>query len=116
MLASGVSRLLGASLRQQPRKISMTRSNLASIESAVGVSFAAEHDIIVVGSGAAGSASALSAAANGCSDVLMLEKDKKIIGGTTAKSGGIFWIPNNPIMQEQGLVDKKEEWVGYAAW
>jgi hypothetical protein len=45
----------------------------------------------------------------------MLEKDKKVIGGTTSKSGGIFWIPNNPLMQKEGLVDEKEDWLAYAA-
>ena len=45
----------------------------------------------------------------------MLEKDKKVVGGTTAKSGGIFWIPNNPIMQREGLEDNKEDCLAYLA-
>ena len=99
---------------QLARAISTSRTNRASVESAAGVAFSAEHDVIVVGSGAAGSASALAAALSGCKDVLMLEKDKKVIGGTTAKSGGIFWIPNNPLMQAQGIKDEKDDWMAYA--
>jgi len=99
----------------QRRTFTSSRSASGQIESAAGVEFKAEHEIIIVGSGAAGSASALSAAVSGATDILMLEKDKKVIGGTTAKSGGIFWIPNNPLMQADGLEDKKEDWLPYAA-
>ncbi len=50
-------------------------------------------DWVVVGSGAGSMASALVMRAAGKS-VLILEKTA-FIGGTTAKSGGVIWVPNN---------------------
>jgi succinate dehydrogenase/fumarate reductase flavoprotein subunit len=51
------------------------------------------YDLIVLGSGAAGLSSAVTAAKNGLR-VLVIEKDKDI-GGTTAWSGGWIWSPRN---------------------
>jgi len=49
-------------------------------------------DVVVLGSGAAGLAAALSAALAGAS-VVLLERSS-VLGGTTALSGGTCWIPN----------------------
>lgn len=63
-------------------------------------------DVVVVGTGAAGFTAALTAAAEG-SEVLLIEK-ADAVGGTTAKSGGAyFWLPNNPLLKEKGLVDDR---------
>src|ERR1700676_5077255 len=51
-------------------------------------------DLLVVGSGAAGLSTAVTAASLGL-DVIVVEKEPQI-GGTTAWSGGWLWIPRNP--------------------
>jgi hypothetical protein len=51
-------------------------------------------DVLVVGSGAAGLAAAVTAADAGL-DVLVVEKYKQF-GGTSAISGGWMWVPGNP--------------------
>ena len=70
-------------------------------------------DVVVVGSGAAGGAAAATAATRGAS-VLVLEA-AGLIGGTTAKSGGVMWIPNNPIMQAAGTRDERPDALRYLA-
>jgi glycine/D-amino acid oxidase-like deaminating enzyme len=62
-------------------------------------------DVVVVGSGAAGLAAALTAAQQGCS-VLVLERGG-LPGGTTAKSSATIWIPDNPLMRRLGLRDER---------
>lgn len=63
-----------------------------------------EHvDVIVVGSGAAGMAAACVAAAEGCS-VLLLEQ-ASLVGGTTAISGGMVWLPANHLAAQAGMAD-----------
>ena len=64
-------------------------------------------DLVVVGSGGGGMVAALAAADAGAS-VLVLEK-QELIGGSTAMSGGIAWIPNNPAMRADGVPDSYED-------
>ena len=54
------------------------------------------HDVVVLGSGAAGLTAALAAAASGA-EVGLYEKSD-LLGGTTAISGGIVWVPGNHLM------------------
>ena len=68
-------------------------------------------DVVVVGSGAAGSCAALYAARDGA-EVLMLEK-ASYYGGTTQKSQGAYWIPNNSLMRQRGLVDDRLDALKY---
>lgn len=60
-------------------------------------------DLLVIGSGVGGLASAVSAARHG-HDVLLIEKNA-CLGGTTAVSGGGFWIPNNFLARQAGVED-----------
>lgn len=68
-------------------------------------------DVVVIGSGGAGLAAALSASDAGAS-VAVIEKTDKF-GGTTAVSGGIAWIPNNNHMHEVGSTDSRDEALTY---
>lgn len=63
----------------------------------------AEYDVVVVGSGAAGMAAALSAQIEGAK-VLLVEKTDRI-GGSTAISGGAVWAPLNAQSERAGHPD-----------
>lgn len=75
--------------------------------------WAEEVDVVVVGSGGAGLAAAVGAA-HGGAQVKVLEK-AEITGGTTLKSGGVYWIPNNQFMIEDNLEDPREDAIRYMA-
>lgn len=62
-----------------------------------------EFDVIVAGSGAGGLSTAITAAHAGLS-VLVIEKSDKF-GGTTSRSGGWIWIPNNSHAKREGIAD-----------
>lgn len=70
-------------------------------------------DIVVVGSGAAAFAAAVTARSKG-SDVVMIEK-ASTIGGTTIRSGGGYWVPNNHLQKIAGYHDNKEDAMRYMA-
>lgn len=65
-----------------------------------------ECDLIVVGSGAAGLATAITAQSRGLK-VVVLEKEA-VFGGTTALSGGVLWIPLGPHGRQQNTKDTRE--------
>ncbi len=60
-----------------------------------------EVDLIVLGSGAAGLTAALTAKLEGLT-VAVLEV-APVLGGTTARSSGTVWIPNNQLMKAAGF-------------
>lgn len=66
-----------------------------------------EFDVVVVGSGAAGMTAALAAADRGLS-VVVVEKAARF-GGSTARSGGGVWIPDNLALRAAGLDDSLED-------
>ncbi|HUH41357.1 MAG TPA: FAD-dependent oxidoreductase [Castellaniella sp.] len=58
-------------------------------------------DVLVIGTGASGMTSAVTAAHHGL-NVLVVDKEA-LFGGTTARSGGWLWIPGTHIAREQGV-------------
>jgi succinate dehydrogenase/fumarate reductase flavoprotein subunit len=69
------------------------------------------HDVVVLGTGAAGLVAALAAHDRGA-HVGLYEKGA-VVGGTTALSGGIVWIPNNHHAAAAGLSDSREDALAY---
>jgi len=65
------------------------------------------YDVIIVGSGAGGLATAITAAHAGLS-VLVAEK-APVLGGTSAWSGGWLWVPNNPLAVAAGMASDPAE-------
>lgn len=64
------------------------------------------YDVVVVGAGAAGLSAAITAAAQGLSTVI-IEKSP-YWGGSTSRSGGGVWIPNNSVLERDGVDDTPE--------
>ena len=71
------------------------------------------YDVVVIGAGAGGMTAAAVAAAEGLS-VLVVEKTE-FVGGTTAWSGGMVWIPGNALMKQAGIDDSLSEAASYLA-
>ncbi len=67
----------------------------------------AEHNLIIIGAGGAGLATAVSAAQNGLKDIVVLEK-MPFIGGNTAISGGAFNTTDSKRQPKQGIKDNPE--------
>ena len=70
-----------------------------------------EVDVAVLGSGASATTAAILAADNGA-EVALLER-AEMVGGTTAISGGVLWVPNNHHMAEAGIEDSREDALAY---
>ncbi|MCB1689960.1 MAG: FAD-binding protein [Halioglobus sp.] len=68
-------------------------------------------DFVIVGSGGGSMCAALVMRAAGKS-VLILEKTD-LLGGTTAISGGVMWIPDNRFMKSEGIQDNAELAITY---
>lgn len=73
-------------------------------------SFAA--DVVVLGSGSAALVAALSAHEHGAREVIVVEKSG-MVGGTSAMSGGMMWIPLNHLAVEAGVRDSFDDVVTY---
>ncbi len=71
------------------------------------------YDVVVIGAGAGGMTAAAVAAAEGLS-VLLVEKTE-FVGGTTAWSGGMVWIPANAKMKQAGIDDSVPAAASYLA-
>src|SRR6185369_112338 len=70
-------------------------------------------DLLVIGSGAGGLSTAVTARKHGL-DVVVVEKDS-VFGGTTAFSGGVLWIPGNPVSRRANQKDTREAARAYLA-
>lgn len=70
-----------------------------------------EIDVAVLGSGASATTAAILAADSGV-EVALLER-AEFVGGTTAISGGVLWLPNNHHMAEAGIEDSREDALAY---
>ncbi len=63
-------------------------------------------DLVIIGSGGGGLVAALAGAEAGL-DCLIVEK-MPLVGGSTGMSGGVVWLPDNPLMREQGAGDSEQ--------
>jgi succinate dehydrogenase/fumarate reductase flavoprotein subunit len=70
-------------------------------------------DVLVVGAGAAGFSAALTAQRLGAR-VLVIEK-APFAGGTSMKSVGGIWVPNNRFLRAAGIDDRREDALRYMA-
>jgi 3-oxosteroid 1-dehydrogenase len=70
--------------------------------------------VVIAGSGAAGMTAALTAARLGLS-ALVIEK-AAVFGGSTARSGGGIWAPNNAVLRAAGVADTPEQARTYLAY
>ncbi len=64
-------------------------------------------DVLVIGSGAGGMVAAIAAFDRGAK-VLVIEKSA-LYGGSSARSGGGLWIPNNHLMPAVGILDSEDD-------
>jgi 3-oxosteroid 1-dehydrogenase len=69
------------------------------------------HDIVIIGSGAAGVTAAIAAARRGLKPVIF--EKAPVWGGTTALSGGGLWIPDNAFQRAAGVGDNIEDALAY---
>jgi succinate dehydrogenase/fumarate reductase flavoprotein subunit len=70
-----------------------------------------DADVVVVGSGAGGLSTAVTAAHNGLRVVVLERAD--VCGGATAWSGGWMWAPGNPLARADGVVEDVEQFRTY---
>jgi 3-oxosteroid 1-dehydrogenase len=70
-------------------------------------------DLLIVGSGGGGMVAALATLDAGL-EPLVVEK-QALVGGSTGLSGGMVWLPNNPLMRRDGIPDSHEDGLAYFA-
>jgi 3-oxosteroid 1-dehydrogenase len=68
-------------------------------------------DLLIAGSGGGGMVAAVAALDSGL-EPLVVEK-QALIGGSTGLSGGMAWLPNNPLMRADGIPDSHEDGLAY---
>lgn len=88
----------------------MTAQRIEEISQVAGMP-CEECDVLAIGSGVGGLATAVTAATLGLR-VQVVEKDS-CYGGTTAWSGGWMWVPRNPLAVAAGIKEPLSEPVNY---
>jgi 3-oxosteroid 1-dehydrogenase len=68
-------------------------------------------DLVIVGSGGGALVAAIAAKDAGL-EPLVVEK-QPLLGGSTAMSGGVMWLPNNPLMRAEGVADSQADGLAY---
>ncbi len=68
-------------------------------------------DLLIAGSGGGGMVAALAAIDDGI--VPLVVEKQSLVGGSTGLSGGMVWLPNNPLMQRQGIADSRAAGLAY---
>ena len=75
------------------------------------VNWDASVDLLIAGSGGGGMVAALAALDSGIEPLVVEKQD--LVGGATGMSGGMVWLPNNPLMQAEGVPDSLEDGLAY---
>jgi 3-oxosteroid 1-dehydrogenase len=70
-------------------------------------------DLVIAGSGGGGMVAALATLDAGL-EPLIVEK-QALVGGSTGMSGGMVWLPNNPLMRRDGIPDSHGDGLAYLA-
>jgi 3-oxosteroid 1-dehydrogenase len=70
-------------------------------------------DLLIGGSGGGGIVAAIATIDAGLEPLVVEKQD--VVGGSTGLSGGILWLPNNPLMRADGIVDSHEDGLAYLA-
>lgn len=70
-------------------------------------------DCVIVGSGGGSMCAALAVAEAG-NTALIIEKTE-YVGGSTAMSGGVLWLPDNPVSRRAGVPDSRVDALQYFA-
>ena len=70
-----------------------------------------ETEVLVVGSGG-GALSAAILAHDNAAKVTVIERSDKV-GGTTADSGGLLWVPQHHLMDAKGASDSRDDALKY---
>ena len=68
-------------------------------------------DLLIAGSGGGGMVAALAALDAGIEPLVVEKQD--LVGGSTGMSGGMVWLPNNPLMRADGIPDSHEDGLAY---